>query len=309
MATRTYLVVGATGQQGGSVLAALNRLLGSAGTGSPGPIILALTRSASSAKAQGLSSRYPNLDLTVTEGDIRTPKPILSSHPGITSVFLYTSPPSEESQAFPLIDAAASAGVSHIVFSSVDRGGDAQSWKTPTDVGHFLQKHNIELHLRRAAEQSRGKLRYTILRPTAFFDNLNPTSRFGAVFASMWAGMSPSTRLQLVSVHDIGLFGAKALLDPERWDGRAVGLAGQEMTFEQAQEVFRNAAGKELPQSYWIVGKGIRWAIGEVGRMFHFFEQSGYGVDIAKLREEEPELQDFEKWLRESSKFDLERTG
>ncbi|KAI0479115.1 hypothetical protein GGR56DRAFT_633534 [Xylariaceae sp. FL0804] len=46
-------------------------------------------------------------------------------------------------------------------------------------------------------------MHYTILRPTAFMDNLNPTSPFGAAFASMWYTMPADKKLQLVSVRDI----------------------------------------------------------------------------------------------------------
>ncbi|ORY64492.1 uncharacterized protein BCR38DRAFT_435285 [Pseudomassariella vexata] len=305
MAARTFLIVGATGQQGSSVLSALSKLLSlSSFSSSPAPKILALTRSAKSAKAQTLTTKYPQLNITVVEGDVKDPTPIFEAHPGINSVFAYTKPPNEEPQAIPLIDAAAAAGLSQIVFSSVERGGDKRSWDNPTDVPHFLQKHNIELHLKQKAEQSHGKLDWTILRPTAFFDNLNPGT-FGKVFASLWATMPETTKLQLVSCRDIGLFAAKALLEPEKWSGRAVGLAGDEMTLGEARNIYRRVVGRELPEAWGPVGQGVRWAIGDLSKMFNFFEKNGYGVDIKNLREEESELQDFETWLKQSSKHEV----
>ncbi|KAI0479116.1 hypothetical protein GGR56DRAFT_633535 [Xylariaceae sp. FL0804] len=53
-----------------------------------------------------------------------------------------------------------------------------------------------------------------------------------------------------------------------------------------------------------VVGYGLRWAITEVGNMFRWFETDGYGVDIGALRERDPEMQDLETWLRQSSKFE-----
>ncbi|KAK7977756.1 hypothetical protein PG988_005246 [Apiospora saccharicola] len=328
---RTFLVVGATGQQGGAVLAALSKLLssessGAAATSSPRPKILALTRSApDSPKAQALASKYPSsLDLTVVQGDTKDPAPIFAAHPGITSVFLYTTPPGEAAQALPLLDhifsSSSNSKVQHIVFSSVDRGGDAASWENPTEIAHFKSKHEIELRLRdlcneaqKDQKSSTPKIKYTILRPVAFMDNLNPGSLFGPVFASMWATMPAERALQVVSVRDIGMFGAKALLagpdDAALGSNRAIGLAGQELRYEEAREVFRRVGGggqREMPQAPWIVGKGVRWAIGEVGTMFRFFEETGYGVDIEALRRKEPELQDLETWLRESSKFEFD---
>ncbi|KAK8107577.1 uncharacterized protein PG998_009590 [Apiospora kogelbergensis] len=309
---RTFLVVGATGQQGGAVLAALSTILSEnnndANTTTPHPKILALTRSVpDSPKAEALAGKYPSLDLTIVQGDTKDPAPIFAAHPDITSVFLYTTPPDEAAQALPLLDhifSCSGSKVEHVVFSSVDRGGDASSWENPTEIAHFKSKHEIEVRLRdlcssapsSPAEDGKPQVKYTILRPVAFMDNLNPGSL----------------------VRDIGLFGAKALLqvgggsdDDDEWSNRAIGLAGQELRFEEVRDIFRRVSGgkKEVPQAPWIVGKGVRWAIGEVGTMFRFFEEKGYGVDIKALRRREPVLQDLETWLRESSKFEFEGTA
>lgn len=90
----TILVVGATGQQGGSVLAELSRQLST--TPEAKVKVLALTRTASSPKAQALPSKYPSLDLSVVEGDAQHPEPIFKAHPDIDTVFSYTTPPDED---------------------------------------------------------------------------------------------------------------------------------------------------------------------------------------------------------------------
>lgn len=172
MSSLTILVVGATGQQGSSLLLQLSYYILTAKPEVEKVKVLALTRSAASPKAQALPTKYGVLDLTVVEGDTRNPAPIFAAHPDINAVFSYTLPPDEEPQATALVDAAAShTQPVHFVFSSVDRGGEPKSWDTPTDIEHFAQKHNVEVHLRAAAEKSNGKLVYTILRPTAFMDN------------------------------------------------------------------------------------------------------------------------------------------
>ncbi|KAI2463522.1 NAD(P)-binding protein [Annulohypoxylon bovei var. microspora] len=319
--TQTILVVGATGQQGGFVLEELANLLSSLPSeAKPTVNILALTRSASSPKAQALPSRYPSLHLKVVEGDTRNPDPIFDAYPEIDTVFSYTTPPDEEPQANLLIDSAAAhirkdakhsshAKKIHIVFSSVDRGGEPKSWDTPTDVPHFREKHNIELHLRAQADESQERLTYTILRPVAFMDNLNPGGTFGMVFASLWSTMPASQKLQLTSVRDIGLFGAQALLSPcsPRFLNRAVGLAGDCLSLTEARDVYRRVSnGQELPQAWWVVGWAVRGLVAarHVGAMFRWFETDGYGVDITALRRQEPRVQSFETWLRESSKFE-----
>jgi uncharacterized protein YbjT (DUF2867 family) len=49
---------------------------------------------------------------------------------------------------------------------------------------------------------------WTILRPTAFIDNVAPGFA-RKIFPTTWkAGLKPTTKLQLISSKDIGFFGA-----------------------------------------------------------------------------------------------------
>ncbi|KAK4107390.1 NAD(P)-binding protein [Canariomyces notabilis] len=302
MALQNILVVGATGQQGGAVVRALLELPKSAAS----PHILALTRSAQSEKAKALAESHKRV-IELVEGDSSNPAPIFDSRPkgSIDGLFVVTVPGtkvSEEQQAIPLIDAAVEHGVKHIVFTSVDRGGDEKSWHNPTDVGHFIAKHNVELHLRDKAQKEQGKFTWTILRPTAFLDNLNP-GMMCSMMAAMWAAsLRPETKLQLVSVRDIGIFAAKAFADPVRWSGRAIGLAGDALTLDEAKQKFTKVTGQSLPQSFTVMARLMMWAMKDVGAMFAWFEREGYGVDIEATRKEVP-MQDFETWLREESKW------
>jgi uncharacterized protein YbjT (DUF2867 family) len=286
---RKILVTGATGKQGGAVLEAL--------IASKAPFqILALTRDAS--KAQSLASK-PNV--TVVQGDITNPASIFEANKPLYGVLCVTVPGkhgAEEAQAKPLIDESIKNGVEHFVFTSVDRGGD-KSETNPTNIEHFASKHRIEEYLKEKSGNG-NKMSYTILRPVAFMDNLNP-SFFGKAFAGMIGGLG-NKPLQLISVHDIGLFGSRAFTDPS-FKNRAIGLAGDELTLAQAKKVFKDTMGSDLPQTYGFVGSGIKWMVKEVGTMFNWFRDEGYGVDIQALRKEEPRLQDFSKWLKESSKF------
>jgi uncharacterized protein YbjT (DUF2867 family) len=297
--TRDILIVGATGQQGKATINALVNTLKQSPRNNIR--ILALTRSSSSPKSLALHSQYP--DIVLVEGNTQKPKPIFQKFPSIASIFIVTIPPDDEAQAIPLIKEATSKAsqVDHIVFSSVDRGGDEVSWSQPTEIPHFAAKHRIENKLRELCDQN-GK-RWTILRPTGFMDSYNP-GFFGEMMASLWAeGMPKDRKMQLISTHDIGVFAAKALLNPDAWAGKAVALAGDDLNFSDLERIFGEVVGKELPQTYKVVSWPILWLVKDASQSFEWFRTAGWKANIDDLRRQEPGLQNFETWLKESSRW------
>jgi uncharacterized protein YbjT (DUF2867 family) len=307
MAPRKILVTGATGQQGGAAIKALL-----AQPPSFEHTILALTRNASSAKAQALASK-PNVELL--QGDLDDSPAIFTKAGGkdsIWGVFLVTVPDmrskdaveKELSQGYALIDAAVENGVEHFVFTSVDRGGTGRSDENPTEIGHFISKHNVEKYLRDKTQEGKGGMTWTILRPVAFMDNLKP-GFFAKMFAAMWLGMGEETKLQLVSVTDIGVFAAKALggFDKEEYKNQAISLAGDELSQPEGNEVFWKVFGRAMPRTYVLVGSVLQYMITEVGVMFKWFKDEGYGADIQQCKRLNPEMQDLATWLKEESGY------
>lgn len=196
-----------------------------------------------------------------------------------------------------MIDTAIAKGISHIVFSSVDRGGESHSWTNPTTVPHFAAKHRVELHLREATQGTRTQ--WTILRPAGFMDNYSP-DLFGKVMGGLWATMATEKKMQLVCVQDIGRIAAHALLDVAKWNGRAVGIAGDELTFGEADVIFQRVMGYRMPRTWDVVGRLLRWGVDDAAKSMDWFEKVGFGVDMEGLREEGFEVLSFERWLEQS---------
>lgn len=303
---RKFLVCGATGQQGGAVVKAL------AAEHFSYPIeILALTRNTNSAAAKNLAS---NPKVSLLAGDLNDVPAIFETAGGkdsIYAVFLVTLPSmkklqegvvdKEVTQGCAMFDYALSNGVKHFVFSSVDRGGDVKSWDTPTKIPHFITKHDIEQHIRdKSAGQS--DMTYTILRPVAFMDNYRPNI-IGRIFAAAWAQMEPK-KLQMVAARDIGIVAAKALKDPDSGDFKntAIGLAGDDIAQSEGNQAMWDAKGRPMVQTYWFIASFLKWAIGDVGIMFKWFEDEGYGADLQKCKRLNPDMMDFKTWLKEESK-------
>lgn len=310
---RTVLVTGATGNQGGAVIKAL--LVSLALHPNPNLSILALSRSTNSPKALALAAK--SSQMTLIQGDLDKPAAIFEAYPHhhrITTVYsvqnnYFGSPEKhriEETQAMGLVDAAVANGVKHFVQSTGDRGGPANSETDPTNVPHFQTKFNIEKYLVKQCAASNGNMTYTILRPTSFMDNVTPDLH-GKGFAAMWHCMGSSRPLQLICARDIGRVAAQAITaDPEdaQFHNRAISLAGDELTQVQADGVFRKVfSGKPMPKTLAVVGTVVKWTTPEVGSMFKWFEQVGFGADVQACRKEFEGLLDFEQWLREESGF------
>ncbi|RAL02554.1 NmrA/HSCARG family protein [Aspergillus ibericus CBS 121593] len=300
--SKAILVVGATGKQGGSVVDALL-------SQDADVEILALTRDPSSNSAQRLVKKSPKIK--VVGGNLDDADAIFRNAQKATShaiwgVFSVTTlvpggstHDAEERQGKNLIDAALKNNVKYFVYTSVDRGGDA-SFDQPTRIPHFITKHNVEHYL---VNKTKGTdMAWTILRPTAFFDNFTPDF-IGKVVNTCWKISLRGKPLQLIAVSDIGFFGAQAFLKPEEYSGKCVSLAGESLTFDEMAAIFKQKTGKNLPMTFGFLGRLFMWMVKDLGYMFQWFHDSGYNADIPALKRVHPELKDFAAWLETDSAF------
>lgn len=269
--------------------------------------ILAVTRDASSASAKRLASKSAaikllqgNLDdvpgLFRTASEI-TKEPIWGVYSVQVPMGKGQSTESEERQGKALVDESVKQGVQQFVYSSVERGGDEKSWSNPTNVPHFISKHRIELHLR---EQAGHKMGWTILRPVAFMDNIQPGFPSKVFMAALRDTMGPKP-IQFVAVSDIGWFGAQAFIKPDEYRHKAIGLAGDELTFDRIDASFRKVTGAGAPVTFGFLGSAMLWGVKEMGLMMNWFKEEGYGIDVAKVRKMNPGLMDFDAWLAQKS--------
>ncbi|WVQ98674.1 hypothetical protein IAU59_005805 [Kwoniella sp. CBS 9459] len=308
--SRSLLITGATGKQGGALI---DHLISRPST-TTNFTILALTRDPNSASARRLASKSPAIklikgDLDAVPAVFDAAKAASPSHSiwGVYSVQAY-SPKSvqdvrdalEVKQGIALIDQAIKEGVSHFVYSSVDRGGEERSWENPTEIPHFKTKHLIEHHLRDAASSS--KMGWTILRPVAFMDNLEP-GFFGKVLLTAMRDTLKDKPLQWIATSDIGFFGAEALEDPVGWNHRALSIAGDSLTFEQLSNSFKRSTGSQAGTTYGFFGSALRTGVKDVRLMLDWFYEEGYSADLSELRRLKPDLMDMETWIKTKSAF------
>jgi uncharacterized protein YbjT (DUF2867 family) len=282
MNRKMILVTGATGQQGGAVA---RRLLKQRGLG-----VRALTRNSSKPAAQELR----RLGAEVIEGDLDELASIdraLSGVYGVFSVqnFMESGFDGEIRQGKTLGDAAKNAGVQHLVYSSV------VSADRRTGLPHFESKWAIEQHIHRLG------VAYTILRPAFFMQNWYNFMREPVLQGTLPLPLSPQTSLQQISVEDIGAFAAMAFQHPEKWRGRTVELAADELTMVQMAELLGRASGRRVSYVQIPWEQFHERAGEEMTRMYRWFNDVGYQVDIASLRREHPGLATLEQTLRQQN--------
>lgn len=274
---RMIVVSGATGRQGGAV----TRHLLDRGFG-----VRALTRKPNSAAARALAGRGAQ----VVEGNLNARESLdraLAGAYGAFSVqnFYETGYNGEIRQGKTFADAAYAAGVAHLVYSSV--GGAERD----TGIQHFDSKWLIEEYVRSLGVPA------TVLRPVFFMDNwLRSTDAL--LGGQLPQPLSRDTVLQQIAVDDIGAFAALAFSKPNAWIGRAVELAGDELTMTQLAATFGRALGREVAYVQVPWGAFEQQAGEDITVMYRWFESHGYKADIAALRRIYPPLATIESFLR-----------
>lgn len=280
-ANRTIVVVGASGQQGGAVARRLRR---------DGWRVQALTRDPAKPAAQALSAA----GIELVQGDLTDQESVTAALAGAYGLFSVQTWYGTESGiaeqtrlGLALADAARTAGVQHIVHSSVDGAERASG------IPHFDNQWPVEQHIRVL------DLPATILRPVFFMENFNLFFSQSVTHGVISLDLRPETRLQMIAVDDIGALAALAFADPTNWIGRTLAIAGDELTMPQTAEILSQELGYPIqyvdnPQIF----AGDDFLSREFRMMFAWYNQHGYQADIAAVRRLHPRLMTLAAWLK-----------
>src|SRR5258708_4562182 len=277
---KAVLVIGATGQQGGAVVQALQRT---------DFAIHALIRPGGSRRSRSQSvTRLEQQGVQIVPGDLDDAVSLRRAMDGAYGVFSVTTFQdkgviAEEERGKRAADAAHQTGVQHFVYSSV--GGAERN----SGVPHFESKWQVEQHMRAIG------LPHTILRPTTFMTNLyEMPSPIRFLALSMMRGSNADKPLQMIAVQDIGKWVAQVILHPETYLSQAVEIAGDEVTFAQMIQAYQKVYGRR-PKSIRLPTS--LFAQGDVGKMFAWLSQEGYQADLKANRAAVPDLLTYEQFL------------
>lgn len=275
---KTILVIGATGQQGGAVTKHLlkNNFK-----------VRALVRKENKPASQELKE----LGVELIQGNMTDTAALDKAMEGTYGVFSVQNYwehgyEGELNQGKAVADAAHKAGVKHFVQSSV--GGAERSTKLP----HFDVKFEIEEYLKKL------ELPTTVLRPVFFMENFNtfsaPAESDGKLTFTI--ALKPDTKLQMIAVDDIGAITAIVFRDPEKYIGKEIEIAGDELTIPEVADAYTKIKAKEYTFNE-LPMDAMRSYNEEFANMFQWFIDKGYEADIPELKKMYPGLTNFENWL------------
>jgi len=272
----SVLVIGATGNQGGSVVQALLP---------KGHHIRTLTRNPDSPAAKRLAEQ----GVDVMKGDFSDHDSLVKAATGMDTVYAMTTPfetstEDEVKQGIAIANAAKEAGVGHFIFGSVANAD------LKTGIPHFDSKYEVEKYI------ASLNIPYTISAPVFFMDNyLSPW--FLPKEGKLKMAMPANRALQQVSVRNIGTFVATLVDRREEVFGKRIDIAGDKLTGEETAAILSKASGHEIKYEGFDP-EFMRKDNEDFAIMFKWFDDVGYNVDIEKLRQDYPEVewQKLEDW-------------
>jgi len=257
------LVTGATGQQGGAVARALI---------AKGQKVRVMSRHPEKAAALAKAGA------DVVQGDLTNQAVLQLALRGVNGVFAMSTPfeagmEAEVRQGIMLADAAKQAGITHYVYTSV---GSADRH---TRIPHFESKWKVEQHIQKIG------LPATILRPVWFMDNFTTFAKPSAE-GVITLPMRPARKLAMVALKDIGEFAAAAFMRPRDFVGKAIDLAGDELTIPEVAVLLTKAVGRPISFQEFPLDQA-EGALGhDFAVMFRWFNEIGYAIDIPRLTQQ-----------------------
>jgi len=276
---RSIAVVGATGLQGQAVT---RRLL------EEGWTVRALTRNPAGDKARALA----RLGADVRQADSADVDALGRSFAGAHGVYSVQNHHisgylGEVAQGRNVVDAAARAGVGHLVYASAGTG------QAGTGVGSWETKIEVAGHARQVG------IPMTVLRPMAFMELMTERRFYPA--ASVWHVMPKlmgDTRpVGWLSVEDLAVIAARAFADPESFVGRDVPLTSDVQSISECRTIWRKVTGRpprRFPMPVWLFE---RFTGKDETTMWQWLRTNHVDLDTGPARQIHPGALTVRSWL------------
>lgn len=273
---KTVAVAGATGRFGAIVQALLVA----------GHRVRALARTPGSPAALALR----DAGAEVVRADFDDRASITAAARGADAMFATgtahrVGPEGELRHGLNVADAAAAAGVSHLVFVS----GDGAAADSPLPL--FRAKHRVEERIRAVG------VPHTILAPVYLMENLFNPWNLPLLHAGTFPSPIPVDRpLQQVALADVVALAVRAVESPARFAGRRIPVASDELSANVAADVVSREIRRPLAAEQLDLGE----LPPALAALFAWLDRDGHAVDIAALHGDHPGVRwhSYADWVR-----------
>ena len=304
---KVIAVIGATGAQGGGLVRAI------LSDPDGGFAARAITRDADSDKAKALAA----LGAEVVQADLDDPASIIRAFDGAYGAFCVTffwehmKPDLEIVHARTMAEAAKSAGLKHVIWSTLDDSRDhvpLSDDRMPTLQGKYKVPH-YDGKAEADTAFTDLDLPLTLLLTSFNWENF---IRFGMGPARGEDGVLALTmpmgdaKLPGMAEQDVGKIAYGIFKRDGQFIGTTVAVAGEHLSGSELAVALSDALGEEV--RYNDVPPDVYRGFGfpgadDVGNMFHwqrdFADEYGGIRDVELARSLDPELQTFRDWLNE----------
>lgn len=309
---KVIAVVGATGAQGGGLARAI------LADPNGGFSCRAITRDPNKDKAKDLTGEGVEV-VKADLDDVDTLKKAFAGAYGaycVTNFWEHFSGEKEKAQAKNMADAARTAGIKHVIWSTLE---DTRKLMAANDTRMpMLQDKYRVPHFDAKAEANAyfSGLPVTYLVTSFYWDNLyafgmGPKKGHDGVYT--WAFPMGNRRLAGIAVEDIGKAAYGIFKVGQRYLNQTVGIVGENLTFDEMSE--KLSKGLNIPIKYNAVEADVYRGFGfpgadELGNMFQVYRDFEKEVvaarDVEVTRSLNPSLQTFDQWLaKNKSKISL----
>jgi uncharacterized protein YbjT (DUF2867 family) len=211
-------------------------------------------------RGRGQAGERLGEEIELVVGDLDRPETLEGALVGVDRMFLLTRQTSGQlEQERTMIQAAARAGVSHVVKLSVFRADE----ESPLQIAR--QHRQAELALEESG------LAHTILRPPFYMQNLLDMVRNGAIYTAAQEG-----RVAMIDARDIAAVAVAALTSPEHESQIYTPTGPEAVTFDDVATIVSAQTGEQV-QHVRVPPDAVRNRLQAMGR------QAWFAEDMAKL--------------------------
>ncbi len=297
-------VIGSTGSQGGGLVhAILNDPKG-------GFAARAITRDPNKDNAKAFASKGAEV-VKADLDDVQSLKTAFAGAYavyGVTNFWEHLSAQREKAQAKNIADAAKTAAVKHVIWSTLE---DTRKLMQPDDKRMpILQEKYRVPHFDAKAEANAffAGLPVTYLVTSFYWDNLYmfglaPKKDDDGVYS--WSFPMGNAKLAGMAAEDIGKTAYGIFKVGEQYLGKTVGIVSQALTIDEMDDKLTKGLGIG-PVKYNAVDANVYRGFGfpgadEMGNMFQVYRDFGKEVlsarSVETTRSLNPQLQSFDQWL------------